>query len=95
MSGEDAKVAARWAMPCRRQRALAGKRDAADCGCARVAGWCVCARSVATHLSSHICPSFFFSRVHSRFALIPRPSDEEISRFTPPAVPDSASPTPM
>jgi len=48
------------------------------------------------HLSqAGTCASLLFSRVHSRLALIPRVSEELISRFTPPAVPDCASPIPM
>ena len=42
-----------------------------------------------------LCASFVFSRLHSRFALIPRVRLDEMSRFTPPAVPDVASPIPM
>ena len=45
--------------------------------------------------TSHTCASFFLRRVHSRLALMPRPSEPLMSRLAPPAVPDSSSPTPM
>ena len=48
-----------------------------------------------SYLSSHICASFFFSLVHSRFALMPRVRLLLISRLTPPAEPCSLSPMPM
>jgi len=48
-----------------------------------------------SYLSSHICASFFFMRAHRRLAFTPRASEPLMSRLTPPALPDSLSPTPM
>ena len=46
----------------------------------------VCAR-LGAYLSSHIWPSLLFSRLHRRFALMPRVRLLLMSRFTPPDVP--------